>query len=169
MMPLPRSAGAMGLEFPYKLGTLCYIEVAKDGTVTWGVDEGTYERAVAGESRLFAVWPGEWSSHLFAIDDLDQFAGAFGIVHDEVRTGLADHVHQIRWRVSPYEEKPNGSYIHIDAWLDCGCHVRDLKAFAAQMRKQKGWDIATSGGWGSSGTDEGGWTYSIRVRRKSLS
>ncbi|WP_430495958.1 hypothetical protein ACQRWP_16900 [Micromonospora trifolii] len=33
-----------------------------------------YERAVAGTSRLFAVWPGNYSSDLFAIDDLDAYA-----------------------------------------------------------------------------------------------
>lgn len=164
----PRSAGTMGLEFPYTLRTMCYIEVSCNGAVTFGTDSRTYERAVAGESRLFAVWPGEWSSHLFAIDDLEQFARAFGIVHDEERTGLAAHVHQVRWRVGPYEAKPQGSYVSIDVWLDCGCRIRDRSAFAAQMREQKGWDIATSGGWGSSGTDESGWTYSLRARRKSL-
>ncbi|MEU1675315.1 hypothetical protein ABZ752_25305 [Streptomyces roseifaciens] len=44
--------------------------------MTHGNDRAAYERAVAGKSRLFAVWPGEWSSHLFAIDDLDEYAKA---------------------------------------------------------------------------------------------
>jgi hypothetical protein len=77
---------------------------------------GTYERALAGDVRLYAVWPGKCSTHLFAIDDLEQYAGAFGIVHDATRTGLADHEHQARWSVSPYEEKPNGVYISIDVF-----------------------------------------------------
>ncbi|WP_082376320.1 hypothetical protein [Nocardiopsis sp. NRRL B-16309] len=142
---------------------MCYIEVGGGGEVSWGNGHAAYERAKRGESRLYAVWPGQWSSHLFAIDDLDQYAAAFGLVHDEKRTGLADHDHQVRWSISPYEEKPNASYVSIEVWLDCGCSIRSLKAFAKQMRDQQGWDIATTGGWGS-----GGGSYSMRVRRRSL-
>jgi hypothetical protein len=164
----PRSAGAMGAEFPYTLGTMCYFEVSRDGNVRWGNDAGARERALAGDVRLYAVWPGKWSSHLFVIDDLDQYARAFGIVHDAARTGLADHEHEVRWAVSPYEDKPDGVYISIDVWLDCGCEIRDVQAFAKQMREQKGWDIATTTGWGSSGSGDAGRTYSLRARRKSL-
>src|SRR5690242_17723018 len=85
-MAEPRSAGALGTEFPYRLGTMCYIEVAADGTVYQGADEAAYHRALVGQSRLFAVWPGNYRSDLFAIDDLDQYARGMGWVHDEVRT-----------------------------------------------------------------------------------
>ncbi|RSM60067.1 hypothetical protein DMB66_25620 [Actinoplanes sp. ATCC 53533] len=44
---------------------------------------------MAGTSRLFAVWPGDYSSDLFVIDDLDAYARAVGLIHDETRTGLA--------------------------------------------------------------------------------
>lgn len=40
-----------------------------------------WERAVNGESALYAVWPGQWSSDLFAIDDLERFAEEFGFRH----------------------------------------------------------------------------------------
>ncbi|WNM29206.1 hypothetical protein RKE30_01690 [Streptomyces sp. Li-HN-5-11] len=83
----PRSAAAAGKDFPYTLDTTCYIEVHKDGRVTQGAGTDAHQRAVAGASRLFAVWPGQWRSDLFAIDDLDEFARAHGIVHDEERTG----------------------------------------------------------------------------------
>ncbi len=150
-------------EFPYTLSTMCYIEVRNDGEVLWGGGHEAYERVRRGECRLYAVWPGQWSSHLFAIDDLDQYAAAFGLVHDEKRTGLADHQHEVSWSVSPYEKRPNGSYVSIEVQLGCGCSIRDLKAFAKQMREQRGWDVATTTGWGSAGD-----TYSIRVRRTSL-
>ena len=159
----PRSSAEMKEEFPYTLSTMCYIEVGSDGDVLWGVGREAYERARRGECRLYAVWPGQWSSHLFAIDDLDQYAAAFGLVHDEKRTGLTDHQHEVSWSVSPYEKRPNGSYISIEVRFGCGCSIRDIKAFAKQMREQKGWHIATTTGWGSVGE-----TYSIRVRRKSL-
>jgi hypothetical protein len=166
-MPESRSAAAVGKDFPYTQKTVCYIEVVNDGSVTFN-SNGAYGRAVAGESRLFAVWPGQYRSDLFAIDDLDEYAKAFGIVHDRERTGLADHEHQVRWDRDPREQKPNGTYIGIKVSLDCGCEIHDLGTFAAHMRQQKGWDIATSGGWGSSTQVGHAPRYSLRVRRKSL-
>ena len=166
-MQEPRSAGALGADFPYTLATLCYIQVGRDGSVGWGNDADAHERALAGDIQLYAVWPGNWSSHLFVIDDLDQHARAFGIVHDSERTGLIDHEHQVRWAVNRYEDKPDGAYITIDVWLDCGCEIRDLQAFAKQMHEQKGWDVATTSGWGGS-SGGGERSYYIRARRKSL-
>jgi len=159
----PRSAGELGKEFPYTLKTVCYIEVTNDGTVGWDDSLGAYERARAGASRLYAVWPGEWASHLFAIDDLDEYARAMGIIHDQERTGLAEHQHQVRWSLNPYERNPSGSYVTIDVSLECGCKILDLKSFATQMRQQKGWEVATSVGWGGSESQ-----YYMRVRRSSL-
>jgi hypothetical protein len=70
----------------------------------------------------------------------------------------------VRWAVSPYEPNPGARYIVIEVWLDCGgCVIRDLHAFAAQMRAQKGWDIAAT-----RGLSGGGGTYTMRARRKSL-
>lgn len=159
----PRSAAALGADFPYQMRTMCYIEIGADGSVTWGSDVGAYRRARAGESNLYAVWPGEWASHLFVIDDFDQYARGMGLVHDAARSGLTEHDHDMRWAVSPYEPNPRASYVAIDVWLDCGCRIRDLHAFAAQMRAQKGWDIAVT-----RGLSVGGGTYTMRVRRKSL-
>jgi len=100
--------------------------------------------------------------------DLDEYARAVGIVHDEERTGLAQHRHDVSWSVSPYEGKPQGAYITIDVRLNCGCQIHDLTSFALHMREQQGWDIATSRSWGKGGSDEGGYSYSMRVRRSSL-
>ncbi len=167
-MAEPRSAGALGTEFPYRLRTMCYVEVAADGRVSQGSDEAAYRRALAGESRLFAVWPGDYRSDLFAIDDLDQFARGMGWVHDEARTGLVEHDHQVRWEVDDVERNPNGVYIWVRVWLDCGCSIHDRRVFAKHMQAQRGWDIALTGGGGSS-SDGSGTSYSMRVRRKSLS
>lgn len=41
--------------------------------------ERAYFRAKCGESQLVAVWPGNWRSDLFLIDDMDEFAKANGI------------------------------------------------------------------------------------------
>jgi hypothetical protein len=159
----PRSAAAAGKDFPYDSRTTCYIEVDNDGSVTQGVDAQAYQRAVAGTSRLFAVWPGDYSSDLFVIDDLDAYARAVGLIHDRERTGLDDHEHQVRWEPADRDPNSRGSYISVVVYFDCGCAIRDLRTFADQMRAQRGWDVATSGGWGGSGD-----RFTVRVRRRSL-
>jgi hypothetical protein len=163
----PRSAAAAGSDFPYTSSTTCYIEVHEDGQVTHGTDREAYERAVAGKSRLYAVWPGQWSSHLFEIDDLDEYARAHGIKHDAVRTGLTEHTHVVQWTENSTEQNPRSQYVSIDVTLTCGCSVKDRRVFAEQMREQKGWDLAVTGGWGSHTSSEGT-AYTFRVRRKSL-
>lgn len=75
-------------DFPYKMSTVCYFEVYKDGRVEQiphknkcdinGVIEA-FERAKKEITTLYAVWPGKWSSDLFIIDDLDQFAESFSL------------------------------------------------------------------------------------------
>ncbi|MET9759563.1 hypothetical protein ABZ016_10965 [Streptomyces sp. NPDC006372] len=165
----PRSAAAAGRDFPYTAGTTCYIEVHEDGRVTHGDSRAAYERAVAGRSRLFAVWPGQWSSDLFLIDDLDEYAKAHGIKHDQDRTGLSEHVHDVAWteETAFKNTNPRSPYISICLTMKCGCEIRNLDAFAKQMLEQQGWNVATSVGWGSSSGPEGT-TYSLRVQRKSL-
>lgn len=164
----PRSAAEVGKDFPYEMSTVCYIEIHKDGRVTHGTDQGTYPRAKNGESTLYAVWPGAYSSHLFVIDDLDQYAGALGIIHDEERTGLAEHDHEVNWQVSPYEQNPTGTYVSVEVTLLCGCKINNIRAFAEQMRKQKGWNVTTSTGWSGGGAIGGPRTYTVGVRRRSL-
>ncbi|WP_239091735.1 hypothetical protein [Streptomyces sp. SID14478] len=118
-------------------------------------------------SRLFVVWPGQWSSDLFAIDDLEEYAKAHGIKHDDERTGLKDHTPDVRWTTSPHGQNARSPYVAVDLTLVCGCRIKDLAAFAKRMSEQQGWEVATSGGWGSSGLEEV--TYSLCVRRRSLS
>ncbi|QQQ76680.1 hypothetical protein IOD16_37885 [Saccharothrix sp. 6-C] len=57
---------------------MCDVEVHQDSTVRYGHDGDACERARSGESPLFAVWPGQWSSDMFVIDDLATFARQMG-------------------------------------------------------------------------------------------
>jgi hypothetical protein len=51
------------------------------GTTDTLADAAAFERAAAGRSRIFAVWPEGYRSGLFIIDDLDQYARGMGLVH----------------------------------------------------------------------------------------
>ena len=75
--------------FPYTGSTVCYIEVGKDGTVSQMRHKNksdrpevsaAYQRAACGDSTLYAVWPGKWSSDLFLLDDLEAFAKSFELI-----------------------------------------------------------------------------------------
>lgn len=75
-------------EFPYRMSTMCYFEVYKDGKVCQVHHKNksdivevkeAYKRALNKDTTLYAVWPGNWSSDLFIIDDLKKFAKSFEI------------------------------------------------------------------------------------------
>jgi hypothetical protein len=75
--------------FPYDMSIICYFEVDKNGNVSQVYHKNksnrpeileAYERAMNNTTTLYAVWPGNWSSDLFIIDDLDSFAKAFNFI-----------------------------------------------------------------------------------------
>lgn len=154
--------------FPYELATVCYLEIASDGSVTSPPEEGVATRVRSGESRLYAVWPGHYRSDLFLIDNIDEYEKAIGLQHDPIRTGLQEHEHQVRWTISPHEQKPTGTYIAIELQLDCGCELKNLTTFAKHMKAQSDWDIATTANWSTSHPTEDTPTYTLRARRLSL-
>ena len=80
-----RSAKEAG-NFPYRMSTVCYFEVDSDGNVKRIPHKNksdiehvleALKRAEQGMTTIYAVWPGNWSSDLFIIDDLEEFAEKF--------------------------------------------------------------------------------------------
>ena len=74
--------------FPYRMSTVCYFEVFNNGEVKRVPPKNksdinevieAHKHATENISTLYAVWPGNWSSDLFIIDDLDLFAEKFEI------------------------------------------------------------------------------------------
>jgi len=75
--------------FPYSMSTVCYFEVEKKGNVSQVRHKNksdrpkvleAYQKAVNKDTTLYAVWPGNWSSDLFIIDDLDSLAKSFDLI-----------------------------------------------------------------------------------------
>ena len=65
--------------FPYGAMTVCCFEVWCDGRVqqvarTESAMLKSYERVKSGETKMYAVWPGQWRSDLFVIDDIEEWA-----------------------------------------------------------------------------------------------
>lgn len=71
-----RSAKEAGC-FPYRRKTVCYMEVFPNGDInqlsTRQELKDAFYHAVSGKSKIVAVWPGQWRSDLFIIDDLEEF------------------------------------------------------------------------------------------------
>lgn len=75
--------------FPYTMSTVCYFEVDGEGGVTQVPHKNksdrprvleAYQRAKESKTTLYAVWPGNWSSDLFVMDDLDAMARELGLI-----------------------------------------------------------------------------------------
>jgi len=79
-----RSAKDAGSSFPYRSKLVCYFEVDAQGkTIQMQTNQteaaNVYHRVMKGKTKLYAVWPGQWRSDLFAIDDMVTFAEAFKV------------------------------------------------------------------------------------------
>jgi hypothetical protein len=69
--------------FPYGYpGMVCYMEMRAGELTQLGtrdVMRDAVRRAQAGDSTIYAVWPGQYRSDLFIIDDLAALAIAVGV------------------------------------------------------------------------------------------
>ena len=153
--------------FPYAAKTTCYIEVSADGSVgqvscTKNDMTEAVARAKAGQSKLYAVWPGNYRSDLFIIDDLDMLADAYGIDHGN------KHQHIVDYRMSDHDDGIS-RYASVNLVFDCGCEIdfNNIKAVANDLKAQFGWDMAASTGFGYHVVD-GKPVYSVSIRRSSL-
>ncbi|MDR3217238.1 MAG: hypothetical protein LBT55_07550 [Clostridiaceae bacterium] len=149
--------------FPYGARTLCYIEIGMDGKVEQvGSDfasvSAAYNNVINKQSRLYAVWPGQYRSDLFLIDNLNAFADSFGVPRPD------EHVHDILWKLNAYDDGKS-AYATVDIELKCGCVLKweYIKKFANDMKAQLGWEVATS-----TGISGNGQSYTLRVKRSTL-
>lgn len=153
--------------FPYDAKTTCIISVDGNGNVkqvnhTKAEVTAAYKSALAGECKLYAVWPGQYRSDLFAVDDLNAFADAFGIQHP------SEHVHDIEWALDSFDDgESRSAWISVRFRCDCSIEKMGIRKFASDMYEQKGWDVATSKGY-SMRICGNTTTYTIPVRRNSL-
>lgn len=164
-----RSAKATEV-FPYNLSTMCYILVSSSGSVeqiTHTTPEYTkaYNAVKSGTGSLYAVWPGNWRSDLFIIDDIERFGDAVGVVRSRSRRCLPDVVN---WEFSKLD-KPRENYALVDIFFSPEYNVVDIicnhgiRSIAADLEEQMGWDVATSKG--SSGGSE---KLTLSILRSSL-
>ena len=121
-MRQPRSAKAN--PFPYRGSLVCYLSLDAAGSLT----QVGHDFSSAAEIRLYAVWPGEYSSDLFEIDDLNAFADAFGVERPD------PHVHDLAWTLSPMDDGTS-RYANVNVVFRCGCTLskQNIKKFVNDM------------------------------------
>lgn len=153
--------------FPYDAKTTCIISVDGKGNVkqvnqNQSEITAAYNSALSGGCKLYAVWPGQYRSDLFAVDDLNAFADAFGIRRTD------NHVHDVEWKLDSFDDGVSRS-AWVSVRLRCSCSVEKMgiRKFAGDMYEQKGWDVAISKGY-SMHSDGKTTIYTIPVRRSSL-
>ena len=164
-----RSAKETGC-FPYNSKLVCYLGVKPDGSVV-AVGDSVFDRKNAyyatkkGECKLYAVWPGQYRSDLFIIDNLDEMADALGIPTTKT------HVHNVVWTLGRFDDG-HSVYASVDVRLPCGCSIdkMGIRKFAADMKEQRGWEVAVSTGYSAHtiGGDTSNWEWTIRVKLCSL-
>ena len=149
--------------FPYDSKRVCYILADSKGHIsqidhTKTALQSAYDTVTGGQAVLYAVWPGEYRSDLFIIDDLNAFADAVGIDRED------DHIHDLEWKLSDYDDGVS-RYAYVECKFKCGCvfEKMGLKKFANDMRKQKDWVVATT-----KGCSYGGGSFTVSVSRASL-
>ena len=112
---------------------------------------------------LFMRFGPEKKSDLFVVDDIDALSDAFGIERD------TQHQHIVNYSLSDYDDGKS-PYASVNISFDCGCKLtlNNIKAIASDLKKQFGWQMTTTTGFGSRFTD-GETVYSVRILRSSLS
>jgi hypothetical protein len=67
--------------FPYRGKTIAYVVVTMDGEISnpqyVGERRSATEALRDGQAQVFAVWPGQYRSDLFVIDDPKAFSAAY--------------------------------------------------------------------------------------------
>lgn len=149
--------------FPYDSKKTCYILVDNNGNISQVTHnkaelKSAYDSVLGNKAVLYAVWPGQYSSNLFIIDDMNAFADAVGIYRAD------SHTHELEWKISDYDDGVS-RYARVNCKFKCGCSFEKvgIKKFANDMREQKGWVVATSTGYGYHGDE-----FTVPVSRASL-
>jgi len=74
-----RKASEVEYGFPYGSKLVCYIEHTKDKEINWVQNyaqekRDVYYRVKNEGSKLYAVWPGQYKSDMFEIDNIELYA-----------------------------------------------------------------------------------------------
>lgn len=141
-------------EFPWKDRGVCYVFVSQTldvfhvGSTKDISPLNAYELAKDGKGKIVAVWPGQYRSDAFLVDDLEAYALAFGFAYKPLPIEIVGFVcrsaHGVA--VSKYYDffiKDDNEVVTFDDSF--------LTRFSEDLKHKYGWTIAKSKGCGSHG------------------
>lgn len=152
-------------DFQWQLNTMCYILVCSNLEVFQIKKDISYEKAYRiaknGGGKILAVWPGNWRSDAFLVDDLEQFALEFGCVKPSLPIEIVEYKH-----LKEYDGR-NLYYIDFVVKSDKDMLLLErnfLERFADEIMRKFGWKVALSKGYGSQhDTNSKKWVIGVSV------
>ena len=134
----------------------CYFTINEDGEPiqiwnTFSEMERIYQKVKNGEAHLYVAVPGENTTDLFYVDDIELLGKEYGFSEG--------HQHIFDWKISDYDDKTD-RYASVNINFRCGCNVslRTIRQLSKDLKKQMGWEVKV--GYCSHNT--------IYVKRKTL-
>jgi hypothetical protein len=117
--------------FPYDADTVPYILI-KGGKIAWANKQpGKLALLRERGGKILAVWPGQWSSDVFEIDDRIRARAALG--DESALKVMATCKHQYRLLSERQDSKQTRS---IEVELTCGCEPDHSTIAALDMKRQ---------------------------------
>lgn len=147
--------------FPWKDRNICYIfvnqkmNVFQVGGGNRDISHGdAYKMAKNGIGKIVAVWPGNYKSDAFLIDELDDYGAAFGLVMKPLPAKLVGYK-----REKKYDTKISKFVcFYLETGDDFSLSDAFVTQFAMMIQQKFGWKVALSrgfsGGYGMSGRGE---------------
>ena len=143
-------------DFSYRHPANCYFTISEEGVPvqiwnTLSEMERIYQSVKNGETDLYVAVPGETTTDIFHIDDIELLGREYGFCEG--------HQHVFDWEISDSGNKTD-RYASVKINFHCGCCVslRTIRQLAKDLKKQMGWDVQV----GSCGYN------TIYVKKKSL-
>ncbi len=135
-------------EFEWRNKRVCYLFIGLSGEV-FQIEKDisaqeAYSKVSANKGRLVAVWPGNWRSDAFIIDDIRTFGLTFDCIHEDLPLKIIGYSHKTIEFDTTFSK-------HVDFVIECSREVHSLpnflKRFSDKLEQEFGWTIALSRGY----------------------
>lgn len=143
-------------DFSYRHSGNCYFTINEEGKPieiwnTLSEMKRVYQEVKDGKATLYVAVPGENTTELFHVDDIELLGKEYGFCEG--------HRHIFDWKIAEYDNKKD-RYVPVEINFRCGCCVglRTLRQLSKDFKEQMGWEVKV----GSCGHN------TIYVNRKTI-
>ena len=142
-------------EFPWNEKTISYIYFDKNlnsyqvGSNRDISHENAYQLAKSGEGKIIAVWPGNYRSDAFLIDDLNLYGLQFGCVKNPLPIKIVGYIHDNPFNYDTKQTKYI-SFFYEGTDGDITRMPNFLERLSDMLYDKFGWKIAMGKGYSSA-------------------